>query len=273
MLLAVLAFLTGCQTTHFNTAAKPAVHLERVADEPEGRHFYFVQITDTHFGDRGHIERASIIVDRINHLPMDVKFVLHSGDITMNRTDDPVTVANGLAVLNELKVPIHYVPGNHDILPEKLETTTLAYTKEFGPLVTSLQYGAVTFILIYTEPLAQSFSLDGYEPLQQLESCLKKAGNSPVIICHHTPCVEDFYRNEMHEGWKREVRDKWEKLINSYNVKAVIAGHFHRDEQHWLGEVPLYVSPPVAGYWGRQATFRIYEYKNGKISYRTQYIR
>jgi UDP-2,3-diacylglucosamine pyrophosphatase LpxH len=62
------------------------------------------------------------------------------------------------------------------------------------------------------------------------------------------------------------------KLINSYNVKAVIAGHFHRDELHWLENVPLYVSSPVAGYWGRQATFRIYEYSNGKIGYRTQYI-
>lgn len=273
ILLAVFALLIGCQAAHLTPAVKPAAHPERIAVAREDRHFYFVQITDTHFGDRGPIERASMIVDRINHLPMDVKFVLHSGDITMNRIDDPVTVANGLAVLNELAVPIHYVPGNHDILLEKLDATKRTYTNKFGPLVTSVQYDGVTFIFIYTEPLAKSFSLDGYDPLQQLENCLNQTGKTPVVICHHTPCLENFYRNEMHEGWKKDIRDQWVKLINSYNVKAVIAGHFHRDEHHWLGEVPLYVSSSVAGYWERQATFRIYEYKNGKISYRTQYIR
>jgi predicted Fe-Mo cluster-binding NifX family protein len=32
------------------------------------------------------------------------------------------------------------------------------------------------------------------------------------------------------------------------------------------------VCPPVANYFGRQSTFRIYEYKNGKVGYRTQYL-
>jgi UDP-2,3-diacylglucosamine pyrophosphatase LpxH len=76
----------------------------------------------------------------------------------------------------------------------------------------------------------------------------------------------------MHRGWRKEVREKWERLLNSANVKAVIAGHFHRDEFHWLGEVPLYVAEPVAGYWGRQCTFRIYEYRGGKVGYRTVYV-
>ena len=64
----------------------------------------------------------------------------------------------------------------------------------------------------------------------------------------------------------------WEKLVNTHNVKAVIAGHFHRDEFHWLGHVPLYVSGPVANFWNRNATFRLYEYRNGQIGYRTQYL-
>jgi UDP-2,3-diacylglucosamine pyrophosphatase LpxH len=65
---------------------------------------------------------------------------------------------------------------------------------------------------------------------------------------------------------------KWVALINQYNVKAVITGHFHRDEFHWLDKVPLYVSVPVAEKFGRQAGFRIYEYKNGKLGYTTQYL-
>ncbi|MDY6906314.1 MAG: hypothetical protein SWH61_16705 [Thermodesulfobacteriota bacterium] len=55
-----------------------------------------------------------------------------------------------------------------------------------------------------------------------------------------------------------EIKEKWKTLINTYNVKAIVAGHFHRDELHWLGDVPVYIAPPVAGYWGRKAAFRIY---------------
>lgn len=239
----------------------------------KSNHFYFVQITDTHFGDANHIELTRRIVDRINHLPMKVEFVVHTGDITMDKILNPSTVKRGLSVLNRLVAPIHYVPGNHDILRERLTETIQAYSNNFKGLITSKKYGGVTFIFIYTEPLAKDFLVDDYEPLKQLKEYLQEAGNNPVVICHHTPCVENFYGNEMHEGWKGDIRDRWETLINSYNVKAVIAGHFHRDEHHWLGDVPLHVCPPVAGYRGRQPAFRIYEYKNGKIGYRTQYLR
>ena len=36
-------------------------------------------------------------------------------------------------------------------------------------------------------------------------------------------------------------------MVNGHNVKAVIAGHFHRDEHHWIGDVPLYVSDKFKG--------------------------
>ena len=112
-------------------------------------------------------------------------------------------------------------------------------------------------------------------PLNQreLEKYLKKSNGKPVIVFHHAPSVDDFYNNKLHTSWEKEIRGKWVKVINAYNVKAVIAGHFHRDEHHWLGNVPLYVSSSIAGYRGRQASFRIYEYSKGKIGYRTQYIK
>ena len=43
--------------------------------------FYFVQITDTHFGARGYLENIEKTVDRINDLPQDIAFVVHTGDI------------------------------------------------------------------------------------------------------------------------------------------------------------------------------------------------
>jgi len=243
------------------------------AEERQEKHFYFVQITDTHFGDGDHLDRTKKTVERINNLPMGITCVVHTGDITMNKIDNKNVLADGLAALEKLIAPIHYISGNHDILPHKLEFTHKAYVEKFGELITQAEYEDVVFLFVYTEPLRKSFTIRGYQPLVQLEKYLKKSKGRPVIVFHHAPSVDDFYNNKFHISWKKEIREKWVKLMNAYNVKAVIAGHFHRDEHHWLGDVPLYVSPPIAGYWGRQATFRIYEYRNGKIGYRTQYIK
>lgn len=258
----LIALLVGCASVH--TALSP--------NKSSETHFYFVQITDTHLGDLDHLERTKKVVESINNLPMEIKCVVHTGDITMNQIEDKDVLEESLSAFQKLKVPIHYVSGNHDILPEKLESTRKTFVDNFGELISTAEYENVIFLFIYTEPLSKSFDVKNYQPLKQLEEYLKQSKGKPVIIFHHAPSVDDFYENTMQKEWPEEISEKWIKLINSYNVKAVVAGHFHRDEFHWLGEVPLYVSAPVAGYRGRQATFRIYEYRDGKLGYRTQYI-
>ncbi len=250
------------------TGAWPGTDVSRDA-AAEG--FYFVQLTDTHLGDKDHDEKTRQVVERINGLPMPIAFVAHTGDIMADRMEDLSAVTNGLAILAGLKAPIHFVPGNHDILPKRHSETAQIYTNHFGGLLTRREYHGVVFLFLYTEPLAKAFDVPSYEPLTALEAELKAADGRPVVVFHHTPSVEDFYRNRMHAGWRRDLRDRWVALLNRYGVKAVIAGHFHRDEHHWLGDVPLYVCPAVAGYWGRQVTFRIYEYRDGHVGYRSQY--
>ena len=242
------------------------------AQSSDATHFYFVQITDTHWGDADHLDRTRKVVARIKTLPMEIKCVAHTGDITMRRLDDKNIVSEGLEILQELNVPIYYVSGNWDILPQKLLPTYQAYVENFGDPITQTEYENVIFRFMYTEPLRESFTIEDYSPLEQLEEYLKKSDGKPVIIFHHAPSVENFYNNAMHTGWEDDLRKRWVELLNQYNVKAVIAGHFHKDEHHWLGNVPLYVSSSIAGYDGRQATFRIYEYRNGKLGYRTQYV-
>jgi len=240
--------------------------------DSSSKNFYFVQFTDTHWENSKNIERTRKIVEQINDLPMPIQCVVFTGDMTTDQLEDMEIINNGLSALKSLKAPILFLPGNHDILRKRHDITKQIYEKYFGPLITQQEFEGVIFITIYTEPLAQSFPNVGYNPLQELEKELKQTKGKPVLLFHHTPSVEDFYLNSMHDGWEKDIRGKWEKLLNSYNVKAVLAGHFHRDEHHWIGEIPLYVCAPVGGKWGRQATFRIFEYKNGKLSYRTQYI-
>jgi 3',5'-cyclic AMP phosphodiesterase CpdA len=239
----------------------------------DGARFHFAQLADIHFGRAENTPRITTAVETINALPMKIEFVAVTGDVTHESLENDSVVSECLDVLNGLTPPVHFLPGNHDILRKARDVTVEAYKKHFGDLISQQEYHGVVSIFMYTEPLAHSFTVPGYEPLKELERRLKEAAGKPVIIFHHTPSVESFHVNRMHPGWPKELREKWVALLNTYRVTAVIAGHFHRDEFHWLGDVPLYICSPVAGQWGRQATFRIYEYTDGKISYRTQYLR
>lgn len=235
--------------------------------------FYFVQITDTHWPDDENYARTRKIVDAINKLPMKIEFAAHTGDITMNKTDYPKVIEKGKTILAGLKMPVYYVPGNHDIYADKYHDRKKLYEQGFGEVNQSAEYHGVVFLFVDTLPFADpELHSRSLAALEWIESHLKTAGDKPVVIFHHIPSVLDFHSNEFHESWPKEYQNRWERLLNKYNVKAVIAGHFHRDEHHWLGDVPLYVCAPVVGYWGRQATYRIYEYKNGKLGYRTRYI-
>jgi 3',5'-cyclic AMP phosphodiesterase CpdA len=249
--------------------------LNSLKQEESSKPFYFVQITDMHCGVNDNDLRAQKIVKSINELPVDIAFVAETGDITENKLEDPSVVSNAVAILSQLKAPVYHVPGNHDIIPGKFDVTAAIYKENFGDLLVEKEYNGVISIFVYTEPLAKNFKIPGFDPLKQLQESLIRADGKPVLIFHHTPSVEDFYANTMHAGWDPEIRDQWVELLNAYNVKAVFTGHFHRDELHWLGNVPLYVSSSAGDTMNRQrqATYRLYEYKDGHISYRTQYLK
>lgn len=236
--------------------------------------FYFVQITDTHLGIRENDERTRKIVAAVNALPTEIQCVVHTGDIyDRSVRDDPGAVTRAAGVFKDLHAPVYFLPGNNEIdLFRATEGTRKAYTRQFSPLTYSKKIAGVFFVFAYTDPLREGTGMQGVDPFAAIQKELASAGSRPVLLFHHGPSVRDFYLNRFHPGWDTGTREKWIALINSRNVKAVIAGHYHRDEFHWLDQVPLYVSGPVAGKFGRQAGFRIYEYKGGKLSYTTQYL-
>lgn len=241
-------------------------------------HFYFVQMTDTHFGQEGshreHLARTQAIVEEIPRLPMDIEFVVVSGDIAADNIDTNLTaMQEGLEQFERLDMPVYYIPGNHDLLPTRLARTDQAFRRQFGPMNQVVEHHGVVFILFNSEPLHKDFPYSHPDPWQWLEDRLDDAGSKPVVVVHHAPSVLDMWTdNRIMPSWPTHNQQRWVELLNQHNVIAVLAGHFHRDEHHWLGDVPLYVCPPVAMYWQRQACFRIFEYRDGRLSYRTRYI-
>lgn len=241
-------------------------------DAQKDSHFYFVQLSDTHFGVPESPDRTEKIVEAINNLPMQIQFIAFTGDIVDTYLTDDKTREEAAAILKKLNPPIHYAAGNHDIDLKNPENDRVLFEKNFGKLFSKAEYNGIIFYFIYIEPVIYDLKVEGFDVWETLEKNLQEDKDRPVIIFTHSPPCPDFNRNRMHYFWKEEALAKFIKLVNSYNVKAVISGHFHRDELHWLEKIPLFTAPPVAAKGGRQGTYRIYEYDNGKIGYWTQYL-
>jgi 3',5'-cyclic AMP phosphodiesterase CpdA len=234
--------------------------------------FYFVQISDTHWGARDGVALTRRAVALINALPVPVECVVHTGDILADNIEKTTVVQDGLAALAPLKIPIHFVPGNHDILASNPRKTQESFQSAFGPVASTAEYRGVFFIFMFTEPLRSDYRLPGYDPMLWLAEQLKAASGRPVLLFYHAPQVADFHHNQFFPGWSDKTRLKWEKLLRGGSVKAIITGHFHRDELHWVGDIPMYVGEPITRFWDRQPALRLYEYRNGHLGYRTIYL-
>jgi Icc-related predicted phosphoesterase len=179
-----------------------------------------------------------------------------------------------MGLFKRLHAPVHFVPGNHDIPRggEDLTAEVKFFRQRVGPLSHTLECHGVLMIFFYVEPLAGNFQVAGYDPLAWLESTLKAAQGRPAIIFIHSPPVRDFFGGRSHAGWPHEYVMRWNDLLSRYNVKAVIAGHFHRNETHHIAGVPLFISAAIADTIGLPGSFRLYKYDNGRVTYTTHYL-
>lgn len=269
----IFAAVTAASVIVSGCASAPVARLH---DGP----IHFVQITDTHFGKPIHNYRFRQSIDAVNTLPFDLSVVAHTGDFA---SDNLYNEATGIAVsnmLSRIEPPVICAPGNHDLSmksenpDQRLRESLAVYLKYMGPLGQVHETDKAVFIAVCTEALRRDMNgLLDFEALQWLGEQLEKAGDKPVFVFTHVPEGPDFYGNALHDGWPEEAHRAWRRVLKKGNVKAVIAGHYHRDELQQNDDgIPTFVGNAVADFWGRQASFRIYTYENGRISFRTVYI-
>ena len=242
---------------------------------------YFAQITDTHQGPGIHQWRFNRAIDTINHSPVPLSCVIHTGDLACNGLQKEETAAAIAERLHRIELPLLVVPGNHDIVfqhgPENTEAAAENFRRFIGPLAQRFETNGVVFLSLYTEPLrGHDIALgEDYDPIAWLRENLRASGDKPVIVATHTPSGADFYKDVPQPGWPDAERERWVNALAEGNVVAVICGHFHRDEIHWDERgIPTYVASSIAAFWGRQGSFRIYEFDPAtqRLGYRTLYF-
>jgi 3',5'-cyclic AMP phosphodiesterase CpdA len=210
----------------------------------------------------------------INALPVRVEFVVVTGDVFSDsiRRDD--VREEGLAAMKDLKAPVYYVPGNHDLLQSDRTRTAGLFEKHLGPLNRKTEIRGVTCLFLCTEMEEGETRSPGAVEREWVEEALGEgqAGQAALLFMHRPPVRDLLNGSDGAVSWDDPYDTRWADVFSRHpEIKAVFAGHFHRDVMCWIGAVPVYVAPAVARFWDRQPAFRLYQYKGGRINYWTLY--
>ena len=189
-------------------------------------------------------------IDAANALNPD--FVVVCGDM-VNTPADPVEVAlvKECAARLSPKIPIYWAPGNHDVGADTVVPTRdsiAAYRRDFGPDYYSFDLRGVRFLVIdsvvFDHPENVPGELD--RQMQFVSDALQEARerSMPVIVFTHHPLFlnqadesgddPDWAPSPPHQdpGYWSINLERRRPLLDMFrrsNVKAVFAGHWHRN--------------------------------------------
>ncbi|HEY7239738.1 MAG TPA: metallophosphoesterase [Burkholderiales bacterium] len=199
--------------------------------------FYFVQLSDTHWGfegapnpdSKGTLKKAVTSVNALSEQP---DFIVFTGDLT-HTTDDPVERRRRMAefkdIVGALRVKnVRFMPGEHDA---SLDNGS-AFQEFFGPTHYSFDHKGVHFVVVdnVSDPRAQI----GEEQLAWLAADLKQQrADAPIVVLTHRPLFD------LAPQWDWATRDgaKAVELLMPFRNVTVFYGHIHQEHHHMTGHI------------------------------------
>ena len=215
--------------------------------------FFFVQLSDTHWGfegppnpdAKGTLRKAVAAVNSLSEQP---DFIVFTGDLT-HTTDDPKERRRRMAefrdIVGELKVKsIRFMPGEHDASLDKGE----AFQEFFGKTHYTFDHKGVHFIALdnVSDPAARI----GDDQLEWLATDLKQQPHDArIVVFTHRPLFD------LYPQWDWATRDgaKAVDLLLPHPNVTVFYGHIHQEHHHMTGHIPHHAAKslifplPVAG--------------------------
>ena len=200
--------------------------------------FYFVQLSDTHWGFSGpkvNPEAAGTLkkaVAAVNGLEQKPDFVVFTGDLT-HTTDDPKVRRGRMAefrdIVGELKVKeVRFLAGEHDASLDRGE----AYQEFFGKLHYTFDHKGVHFIVL--DNVSDPAAAIGEAQLAWLKQDLKQLRqDTPIVVLTHRPLFD------LYPQWDWATRDAAAaiELLMPYKHVTVFYGHIHQEHHHKTGHI------------------------------------
>ena len=200
--------------------------------------FYFVQLTDTHWGFTGPKANPDATgtlgkaIDAVNALDPQPDFVIFTGDLT-HITDDPAVRRQRMAEFKQqagrLRArQVRYLPGEHDASDDHGE----AFREAFGPSRYAFAHKGVHFIVL--DNVSQEGSILGEEQLKWFAGELGRTPRQePLVIFTHRPLFD------LYPDWDWTTTDgrRALDLLKDHRFVTVFYGHIHQEHHHATGHI------------------------------------
>ena len=197
--------------------------------------FFFVQLSDTHWGYRGpaNPDAANTLkeaVAAVNALPRRPDFVVFTGDLT-HTTDDAGERDRRMrefqAIVADLRAPVvRYMPGEHDAALDGGD----AFQRRFGPTHYSFDHKGVHFVAL--DNVSDPAGAVGDAQIDWLHRDLA-ATRLPVVVFTHRPLFD------LYPQWDWATRDgaKVIDVLQHHPEVTVFYGHIHQEHHFRTGAI------------------------------------
>jgi hypothetical protein len=215
--------------------------LAAAIDSPAGalpyEDFYFVQLSDTHWGFSGppNPDAANTLkkaVAAVNALSVKPDFIVFTGDLT-HTTDDPKERRKRMAEFRDIVAGLNvktlrFMPGEHDASLDN----GAAYKEYFGDTYYSFDHKGVHFIVV--DNVSDAGAKIGEAQLDWLKSDLaRQKKDARIVVFTHRPLFDLVPKWD----WATRDGEKAIALLMPYTNVTVFYGHIHQEHHHQTGHI------------------------------------
>jgi hypothetical protein len=232
--------LTGCASGGPNSlpAKSGASGARSVAPRGPTEDFFFMQLSDTHWGFNGPAVNPNATLElgravaAINGVGTKPDFVIFTGDLTHN-TDDADLRRKRMGefrdIVSALDTPlVKFMPGEHDAAAD----AGAAYQEFFGELHYAFDHKGVHFVALdnVSDPMAQL----GAAQLAWLRDDLAKLDReAPIVVFTHRP----LWDLKPEWDWTTADGAKAIEILTPYQNVSVFFGHIHQELHHQTAHI------------------------------------
>ncbi|HEV8548158.1 MAG TPA: metallophosphoesterase [Polyangiaceae bacterium] len=208
-----------------------------VTPRPTADDFFFLQLSDTHWGYRGDANPEAAVclkrtIERINAVEARPDFVVFTGDLT-HRTEDSAErrdrMAEFLEIARGLKTErLVFLPGEHDAAADD----GAAYHEHFGDPYQAFEHRGVHFITL--DNATRLGGTLGDEQLTWLSARVAAVpAGAALVVLAHRPLFELF------PAWDWATSDgaRAVEVLSRHGAVDVFYGHIHQEHHRVTGTV------------------------------------
>jgi Icc protein len=210
--------------------------------------FSFVQISDSHLGFNKPANpdvsaTLQVAVDKINALPTQPDFLIHTGDIT--HLAKPAEFDSAAQLLKGLSSKqIFYVPGEHDTAGDDGKEYLSRFGKDTqGSGWYSYDHKGVHFLALVNVLQLEGMGKLGAEQLAWVKKDLEaRSSSTPIVVFAHIPLWTVYPE----WSWGTQDSEQLLGLLKRFGSVTVLNGHIHQVMQKVEGSLTFHTAMSTA---------------------------